>query len=77
MRSAKSSRLGPADSFGGNGAEELVEFRVHVEAGVRCVMRRDEEDARSLRGLKATTTLRAARRCFTQSRLSGTGPVSR
>jgi hypothetical protein len=26
---------------------------------------------------KATTTLRAARRCFTQSRLSGTGPVSR
>ena len=45
-------RLGPARSLSGGGAEKLVELRVHVEAGVRRVMRPDEEDARSLRGLE-------------------------
>ena len=43
--------LGPTRSFG-RGAEKLVEFRVHVQARIRCVMRPDKEDARSPRRLE-------------------------
>jgi hypothetical protein len=45
-------RLCSGCSVGRGGTEKLVEFRVHVEAGVRCVMRSDEEHACSLRRLE-------------------------
>ena len=45
-------RLGPPRPVKGGGAEKCVEFRVHVEAGVRCVMRPDKQDARSPRRLE-------------------------